>query len=427
MTAVAHNTAPLEGLQHPARPSWLTDAPVEIDSHVSMLDPSAIGLRANSGEVTVPAILELPGVNGELEPVAIVRHELPGGETQIALHGLVRNHRGALKVANRRGVNLAVPTEEEGTRHVEIGNANGDITRAQLFGVRGLKRGARRFSDAIGDQAVDLIVTAQGNVMASATTEEQRVARMTAQRLIPARKATGRHYVSVEDPMHIDYVSPEEQARRREEAEKIRLAQVAERERLEAEHRAAVFAPRQVPDLTAGDQPPANYEGLRVTPESRAFAREWVGRALRHDSTYREIVEQALGDRLDARNAAAVDRAIDLVRSDAAVRLRLGESYQWRIERQLDMMDPGSGNIGQKTFKNPNSVGYEAIRMYGPEYAAVLALSHLDGTFDPSRESRLATEADLNVYGWPKIDQHRSAARYAIDGMSFKERAKSSS
>lgn len=58
---------------------------------------------------------------------------------------------------------------------------------------------------------------------------------------------------------------------------------------------AAIAAPRNVPDITAGQPIPAGYKGFVVTPESRQEARNWLSRAQQNDSYFGDIVERVSG------------------------------------------------------------------------------------------------------------------------------------
>ena len=417
----APQTSPNLGAQiyESSRPGWLTTAPQEIKTTESVVDPAALKLpNQGGGATTVPAIFEIPGPDGTMDKIAAVRHEVPGGPAQIALHGLVRNWRGREVVAGT-GVRLPVVPEGEKPQHVQIGNQVGAVSRSQLFAKRsGKQKDMRPFSPQIGEDALDLMVTPQGGIFASSTTEGK-VAHMQATTTTPM-SVEGRVVIGYNDPRHEYYVSPQERAARKQ-AEELRLANVARaKQEAEAARLDKIIAPRNVPDITQGDQLPYGYKGLYVSEASRAYSRDWTRRALQQDSHFRKIVEAALGTELHRQEPdGTIDRAIDLMRTDAAVRKKLFEMYKSRVEFQLEHME---ANIRSRNLKKPNSPGYEDLQMYGPEYAAILAVSHLDGTFNPGNESTLASASDFNAYGWPRIDQHRAAARYAIDGMLPRER-----
>ncbi len=408
-----HIPQPPQEMQYDAgRAQWLTDAGQQINMDHTIIDPRSLRIKAPRGDhVTVPAVVEMPNTNGGMDSIAVVRHENRStGAVQIALHGLRRARDGSLR-ANRRGVAVALPTEEEGPQRLALGNGR-DISRRDLFG-RG-RRQPEGFN--VGDEALDMLVTPDGELFVASTRDQQRVARLNAE-ILEGRRVTGRVRVGIDNPLNASYRTPEEiAAYRAQREENLRDAEQAAI-RAEADRVARIFAPRDVPDLTAGQRSPAGYEGLKVTDASRASAREWMQRALYRDSEFEDIIEEHIGHRPQH---TEIDGLIDSIRTDGELRARLGRIYQDRIYARLHLMGDNIKRVS--VYKNPNSRGYEGMRLKTYEYAAVLALSHLDGTFNPQNDVRLAQESDLNEFGWPKIDQHRAAARFAIDGLSGEDR-----
>ena len=104
-------------------------------------------------------------------------------------------------------------------------------------------------------------------------------------------------------------------------------------------------------------------------------------------------------------------KTINEIRKNHELRCRLLEFFQKKLEviRQLSPDDlpervryDDPGNL-----KHPNHPGYPD-KMTSSEYAAVLALSMIDGSFDPDLEDRM--ESGTRKDGTPIYGQHREAA-----------------
>ena len=104
-------------------------------------------------------------------------------------------------------------------------------------------------------------------------------------------------------------------------------------------------------------------------------------------------------------------KTINEIRKNHELRCRLLEFFQKKLEviRQLSPDDlpervryDDPGNL-----KHPNHPGYPD-KMTSSEYAAVLALSMIDGSFDPDSEDDM--ESDTRKDGTPICGQHREAA-----------------
>lgn len=104
-------------------------------------------------------------------------------------------------------------------------------------------------------------------------------------------------------------------------------------------------------------------------------------------------------------------KTINEIRKNHELRCRLLEFFGGKLEviRQLSSDDlpervryDDPGNL-----KHPNHPGY-SDKMTSSEYAAVLALSMIDGSFDPDLEDRM--ESGTRKDGTPIYGQHREAA-----------------
>ena len=104
-------------------------------------------------------------------------------------------------------------------------------------------------------------------------------------------------------------------------------------------------------------------------------------------------------------------KTINEVRKNHELRCRLLEFFQKKLEviRQLSPDDlPERVRYNDPdNLKHPNHPGYPD-KMTSSEYAAVLALSMIDGSFDPDLEDRM--ESGTRKDGTPIYGQHREAA-----------------
>lgn len=105
-----------------------------------------------------------------------------------------------------------------------------------------------------------------------------------------------------------------------------------------------------------------------------------------------------------------LDGMVDLIRTDKTIRLRLAEYLSKKLDAVPLLRLPervatnSSGNL-----KNPNSPGYE--KMTSREYATLLALAMIDGTFkNASAQYDKITTKD----GYVTTGQHRAAAQLIL-------------
>ena len=108
-------------------------------------------------------------------------------------------------------------------------------------------------------------------------------------------------------------------------------------------------------------------------------------------------------------------KTINEIRKNHLLRCRLLEFFGRKLEvmRQLspDDLPERVKHNDPGNLKHPNHPGYPD-KMTSPEYAAVLALSMIDGSFDPDSEDDM--ESDTRKDGTPIYGQHREAAHVVL-------------
>jgi hypothetical protein len=139
-----------------------------------------------------------------------------------------------------------------------------------------------------------------------------------------------------------------------------------------------------------------------VTEESVSFSRKILEGKL--DPRVMHIVAEY------APNAANIEELIDTIRNNAELRLALAELFLNKIDNNIGSMPERIVRNGQK---KPNHLGYKHLQYISTrEYAALIALSMLDGTFKEA-----ATKADgirMGDDGKPVVGQHRYAAELLL-------------
>ena len=112
-------------------------------------------------------------------------------------------------------------------------------------------------------------------------------------------------------------------------------------------------------------------------------------------------------------------KTINEIRKNHLLRCRLLKFFQKKLEviRQLSPNDlPERVRYNDPdNRKHPNHPGYPD-KMTSSEYAAVLALSMIDGSFNPELEENI--ESDRRKDGTPIYGQHREAARIVLFDMN---------
>ena len=108
-------------------------------------------------------------------------------------------------------------------------------------------------------------------------------------------------------------------------------------------------------------------------------------------------------------------KTINEIRKNHLLRCRLLEFFGRKLEvmRQLspDDLPERVKHNDPGNLKHPNHPGYPD-KMTSPEYAAVLALSMIDGSFNPELEENI--ESDRRKDGTPIYGQHREAAHVVL-------------
>ena len=108
-------------------------------------------------------------------------------------------------------------------------------------------------------------------------------------------------------------------------------------------------------------------------------------------------------------------KTINEIRKNHLLRCRLLKFFGGKLEvmRQLspDDLPERVKHNDPGNLKHPNHPGYPD-KMTSPEYAAVLALSMIDGSFDPDSEDDM--ESDTRKDGTPIYGQHREAAHVVL-------------
>lgn len=149
---------------------------------------------------------------------------------------------------------------------------------------------------------------------------------------------------------------------------------------------------------------------LTKTPEvARKMAEESMGRLLHlTDTTMQGMINDVLRN---SGKSPTLEEAMNLVRSDSGLRIQLGEYLMKKIRDDTTMPDRVRD---RNTVKHPNYPGY--LDMTGDEYAAVLALSMLDGTFDSERSIKDPVEFIDSASQGVSINggQHRLAAWHSL-------------
>lgn len=160
-----------------------------------------------------------------------------------------------------------------------------------------------------------------------------------------------------------------------------------------------------VEDVEAGAvRPDAVTERAQVTEQSLQDADQMLQLAVKADPELRRIlIDGTPGVKTQPELAHAL-------RTNQQLRTAVGEHILQRIDGMLNVMP---NRIFRNTEKTSAHKGYTAeLKLTSREYAALLALSMLDGTFKESQTSKATDTYD------PQTDkgngQHRYAARMAL-------------
>lgn len=148
-----------------------------------------------------------------------------------------------------------------------------------------------------------------------------------------------------------------------------------------------------------------------VTDENRQLASDLLNNS-RLERGIKEIIRSVLPEQ------KAFDlRLVDEIRTNAELRLALGEHFLSRQEFYVDNNDYSiqrsvwkylPDRVSRNTQKNPNHIGYEGLGLSSQEYVAELCLSMLDGSFDYNAAS--SDPINIKEDGEVVYGQHRAAA-----------------
>lgn len=101
---------------------------------------------------------------------------------------------------------------------------------------------------------------------------------------------------------------------------------------------------------------------------------------------------------------------MDIIRNDKYLRMELGVYFLSKLDSMKDLLPK---RVAENTQKNSTMPGYNHIpNLRSREYASLLALAHLDGTFDP--EKSLSEQPTYNDRGLVETGQHRVASEMLL-------------
>ena len=154
----------------------------------------------------------------------------------------------------------------------------------------------------------------------------------------------------------------------------------------------------------AANRPPDN-ERLRVTPESQKIAEERLEIAGKSDSNLRLIFEKY------SHKGTSLS---ELLRIDEGFRTDVGIYLLSKLDKLANNEKTMGQQIKDNSEKNPGTTGYSHIpELRSREYATLLAMSMLDGTFKDG-----LVKADTIEHandGEVLLGQHRAAAKKIIN------------
>lgn len=162
------------------------------------------------------------------------------------------------------------------------------------------------------------------------------------------------------------------------------------------------------PDATKADRYGGSLrERTTVTEESAQDA----AMAYRYaDDEIKKMIRSQSGEAWQEADMAAV------LRSNNELRVQLGAYFLEKMEH-MDRLPERVWQNASNNMKNPNFPGYSDISMTSREYAAVLALSMLDGTFKAGRSPH--DKIGINQYSEVIHGQHRYAAHQVLGTERF--------
>lgn len=140
-----------------------------------------------------------------------------------------------------------------------------------------------------------------------------------------------------------------------------------------------------------------------VNDENIRSARDMLTKAVNGDGELGNIIKEY----------AKSSEIIDELRTNHALRCAVFDYFRYKLERIRELnssiLPERVRRDDPNNLKSPNSDGYPVDKMLSSEYASVLALAMVDGSFDASRAD--TTQSHIRSDGSPGMGQHRDAAR----------------
>lgn len=149
------------------------------------------------------------------------------------------------------------------------------------------------------------------------------------------------------------------------------------------------------------------------TEATRAAASERLIDAARKDAELVKLIQSQAGQ-IDLNNPLEV---VDAIRLKPDFRLVVGSHLLKKMDGYANIAGVMPDRIERNTNKSPDKGGYNVANMTSREYATLLALSMIDGTFDDSMVS--ASDAierqGTSGIGPVRQGQHRAAAMRVLE------------
>lgn len=312
------------------------------------------------------------------------------------------------------------PNEQATLFPVRVRRSNGDIDDGWLPRTPVLRNGVSYtpvYKPTEGGVLSKMVPTAEINALNSSTPEVRRVGD-----IVPVQRGMGDravHYLvnppSLESPAHAQpevsaekdpryerlFAPPEIQGDTGEDNLKFDYGKLwAETDEEVAELEAYQRGyDRQVEERRAAEE-----QKFRVTEDSERKAFSRLIRAMSYDEALEEIVRRRQAEK----HIQSSLEMVDLIRTDADLRYDLGAYLMDKLKENIYKMPDRVAVDRQKT---PEHIGYKHLgRLSSQEYAVLLALAMLDGTYH---------EPDHNPIkrlpgGQVELGQHRAAAEILL-------------
>lgn len=171
-------------------------------------------------------------------------------------------------------------------------------------------------------------------------------------------------------------------------------------------------------DTYYGQAPKADKFGNKErqwlpTEATRAAASSRLIDAARKDTELAKLIQSQAGQ-IDLGNPLAV---VDAIRLKPDFRLAVGGHLLKKMDAYANIGGAMPDRIERNTDKSPDKGGYHVANMTSREYATLLALSMIDGTFDDamvSASDRIERQGTSGI-GPVRQGQHRAAAMRVLE------------